>query len=1062
MKKRSISMLLCIAMLISMVASHLGMVFHSQEVKAASDKLIVHYGREDNQYDGWNLWLWPEDGEGTECKFTGEDEFGKVAIFDTRTDVEKMGVIVRKNEWESKEGSGDRFIDLKEGVTEVWITSGVEEIATTAPEGAKPFDLAATVEEAAATTTSPSGDTVLLNIHYHRYDKQYDGWNLWIWPEAGEGAAHQFTGEDDFGKVVTVPVEIKDGVTKAGIILRLNEWERKDIDKDRFIDLSSSKDGVIDVYLVEADERIYTNKDDIDLSPKFLSAELLKNTKEIQFKVTVPIASGAEGEINQYKVTDGDGKEYPILKVWPEDDYVGSQVSLIMKETLDLSKNYTITRTDYGTMNVGMGEAFSSPDFEAVYYYDGDDLGSSYSKENTKFRVWAPTASNVQLHLYTEGLGDNLIKTVDMNKDINGTWIWTETGDLQGTYYTYQATVNGIVQGEAVDPYARTTGANGERGMVLDLASTNPANWDKVKKPEFVNMTDAIIYELHVRDLSSDTNSGIKNTGKFLGLIEKGTKSSNGVSTGLDHMVELGITHLHLLPSYDYASVDETKLDTPQFNWGYDPDNYNVPEGSYSTDPYNGAVRVNEFKQMVQGLNESGIRVIMDVVYNHTMTIDSNLNRLVPDYYYRKVGDTFSNASGCGNETASERAMMRKYIVDSVVYWATEYKIDGFRFDLMGIHDIETMNAVRGALDKVDPSIIIYGEGWTSGSSPLPEYLRALKINTEQIDGVAAFSDDIRDGIKGSVFVAEEGGFVSGREGMEESIKFGIVASTNHSQINYELVNYSDKHWAGSPTQTINYASAHDNLALWDKLASSNPEDTVEDRIKMNKLSSAIVLTSQGIPFFQAGEELLRTKVNPDGSFNENSYKSSDEVNMIRWDWKTDNADVFEYYKGLIAFRKAHPALRMTTTEDIQNNLKFIDGVAANVVAYVIENSPNGERAEKIFVVHNANRDSIALDLPTGEWDVYVNHEKAGVEKLSTITDGKLEVAGISSMVLIQGLKDVVETEDTTEDTTEAISDTLTEEKETKGIKWPFIALGLVGAAVLAGGLFFLKGRKKR
>ena len=653
-------------------------------------------------------------------------------------------------------------------------------------------------------------------------------------------------------------------------------------------------------------------------------------------------------------------------------------------------------------------DVFSSQKFNETFYYSGDDLGCTYLKENTSFRVWAPTASGVKLNLYSEGLGDNLIKSVNMNKDVNGTWIIQEHSNLKDVYYTYEVCVNGIIN-EAVDPYVRTTGANGKRGMVLDLKATNPRNWNKellqdnIKTAKYINATDAVIYELHIRDISSDNSSGIKNVGKFLGVIERGTKNKDGIPTGLDHLIDLGITHLHLLPVFDYASVDETRLEEAQFNWGYDPENFNVPEGSYSTDPYQGEVRVKEFKQMIQDLHDVGIRVVMDVVYNHTFdTESSNFNKLVPNYYYRKKGEIFTDASGCGNELASERLMVRKYIVDSVVYWAKEYNIDGFRFDLMGILDIETMNEVRKALDKIDPSIIIYGEGWTCDDSALKENLRAMKKNTSKLNNIASFSDDIRDGIKGSVFIASEKGFISGKSGMEETIKCGIVAATKNRQVDYKNVNYSKKAWAKEPTQTVNYVSAHDNLTLWDKIASSNLKDNEENRIRMNKLASAIVLTSQGIPFFQAGEEILRSKQKEDKSFEENSFKSSDSINSIKWNQKTNYIDVYNYYKGLIAFRKEHAALRMVTTEDIQNNLIFEEGLEANVVAYKIKNSPNGETANKIFVVHNANKHAVSLNLPKGIWDVYVNSEKAGVDILSTVTSGNVRVKPISSMVLIR------------------------------------------------------------
>ena len=514
-----------------------------------------------------------------------------------------------------------------------------------------------------------------------------------------------------------------------------------------------------------------------------------------------------------------------------------------------------------------------------------------------------------------------------------------------------------------------------------------------------------MIYELHIRDLSSDASSGIQNTGKFLGLTERGTKNSEGLATGLDHILDLGVTHVQILPSYDYATVDETKLDTAQFNWGYDPKNYNVPEGSYSTDPYHGEVRVNEMKQMIQTLHENGIRVNMDVVYNHTYNLtDSWFQKTVPDYYYRKNGDNYSNGSGCGNETASERAMMRKYIVDSVVYWATEYHVDGFRFDLMGVHDLDTMKAVREALDQVDPSIMVYGEGWTGGESALPAAQQATKNHIYQLDRVGAFSDDIRDGIKGSVFDSLDKGFVSGKDGMEESIKFGVVAATPHPQVMISKNDKKSTNWSGQPGQSINYISCHDNLTFWDKLAISNADDSEADRVKMNKLGSAIILTSQGVSFMQAGEEMLRSKPNEksESGFDENSYCSPDATNSIKWDNKGNVIDTYEYYKGLIAFRKAHSSLRMTTATDIQNTLTFMSGLDANVVAYTIKGEAQGETAQNITVIYNGNPDAVTVNLPAGAWDICVNGEKAGCESLGT-AEGSVTVEGISAMVLVQG-----------------------------------------------------------
>lgn len=648
-----------------------------------------------------------------------------------------------------------------------------------------------------------------------------------------------------------------------------------------------------------------------------------------------------------------------------------------------------------------MDKAIGSAAFDEEWAYDGNDLGAVYTKDKTVFRVWAPLASEVTLNLYKQGDDDNLMETIPMTADRKGTWVYEKAGDLQGIYYTYSVR-NGKDINEVVDLYARSTGVNGNRGEIIDLEAANPDGFAADVRPAFSNATDAVIYELHIRDLSSDASSGIHNTGKFLGLTERGTRNSEGLSTGLDHILELGVTHVQLLPSFDYATVDEAKPDIAQFNWGYDPKNYNVPEGSYSTDPYHGEVRVREMKQMIQTLHQNGLRVIMDVVYNHTYNLaDSWFQKTVPDYYYRKKGGSYSNGSGCGNETASERAMMRKYIVDSVVYWATEYHIDGFRFDLMGVHDLDTMRAVREALDKVDPSIMVYGEGWTGGEAALPAEQQTVKSHIYQLDRVGAFSDDIRDGIKGSVFDALDRGFVSGKAGTEEDIQFCVAAATAHPQLNPGSRGRAN--WSGQPGQSINYVSCHDNLTFWDKLAISNAADSEADRVKMNKLGSAIILTSQGVPFMQAGEEMLRSKPNEKrrSGYDENSYCSPDKTNSIKWDDKGKVMDIYEYYKGLIAFRKAHSALRMTTAVDIRDRLSFMSGLAANVVAYTIKSKAHGKTAQDITVIYNGNPDAVTVSLPAGAWTVCINGEKAGCEALAT-AQGSVTVEGISAMVLVQ------------------------------------------------------------
>jgi pullulanase len=648
---------------------------------------------------------------------------------------------------------------------------------------------------------------------------------------------------------------------------------------------------------------------------------------------------------------------------------------------------------------------FSGSQFEAAYFYQGNDLGAIWSKNATDFRVWAPTASQVILNLYRSGDQEDLVYSTPMLLDQKGTWFISIDGDLHGVYYTYEVTVDGETK-TAVDPYARAVGVNGKRGMIINLAATDPPGFVNEKKPDFINPTDAIIYELHIRDFSIHPSSGMKHKGKYLAFTEQGTTNSFGGKTGVDYLKDLGITHVHLLPAFDFMTIDETRLGEAQYNWGYDPQNYNVPEGSYSTNPYHGEVRIYEFKRMIQALHRNGIRVIMDVVYNHTMeSEESNFNKIVPGYYYRLTPEGyFSNASGCGNETASERAMMRKFIIDSVIYWASQYHIDGFRFDLMGIHDIQTMNELRSALNELDPSILLYGEGWTGGLSPMPEWKRAVKQNIKNMNpGIAAFNDNFRDAIKGSVFRQEEQGYVSGRGGMEETIKACVTASIWHQDVDYGRVNASlNAAWAAEPTQTVNYISSHDNLTLWDKLTLSNQYDSEGNRRKRNLLAAAILFTSQGMVFFMAGEEFLRSKPkNAEGTvFDDNSYRSSDEVNSLKWNQCKEKEKVLAYYKGLIAFRKAHSGLRMTTAKDIRARLRFLEWSQPNVITFMIRT----EGEEELCIIYNSNSEAKTIHIPQGEWRIYGKGNQVGTQCLGETPGGSVVVEAISALFLVRTL----------------------------------------------------------
>jgi pullulanase len=643
------------------------------------------------------------------------------------------------------------------------------------------------------------------------------------------------------------------------------------------------------------------------------------------------------------------------------------------------------------------------------------NLGVEYSKESTKFILWAPNANNVRLALFgkdEKNYTNAPERILDMNRGMQGTWNIGIKEDLKGEFYNFLVTNSGNER-EVTDPYAKALGVNGNRGMVVDLRETDPIDFNKDERPELSSAAGSIIYEVHVRDFSINENSGIRpeRKGKFVAFCEHGTTiPGKYTSTGINYLKELGVTHIHLLPSFDYETVDETKLDMPQYNWGYDPKNYFAPEGSYSINPYNGAKRITEFKEMVGSIHKAGLRVVMDMVYNHTYkSYDSNLNLIVPGYYYRQdINGNFSNGSGCGNELASERYMVRKLIVDSVTYWAKEYHIDGFRFDLMGLHDIETMKLIRSELDKIDPSIIIYGEGWTGGWTPLRGEDSAVKQNITKFHNmqIAAFSDDTRDSVKGHVFNINERGYVNGRTGLEESIKFCIVGATGQPGINYDKVIYSRWAWANEPYQCINYISAHDNYTLWDKLYLTNKDSSLEKRKNMNKLAAAIVLTSQGIPFFQAGEEFLRTKKNIDGSFNHDSYNAPDSVNSLDWERVREYKDIVNYYKGLIKLRKKYKAFRMNSSDEIRKNLTFLEYGESfykeNVVAYKIEDNSGKNLCNTIVVILNPNDEEAFVDLKQCGWSVLVNKEKAGLDEIYAIAGNSITVPSKCAHVLIK------------------------------------------------------------
>lgn len=888
--------------------------------------------------------------------------------------------------------------------------------------------------------TVHAAEGITIKLHYHRGDDNYSGWDVWMWEEGGEGGGFPFAEED--GEMVATK-EVTPGITRIGFIIRTADWT-KDFDGDQFIDVSEVISGTVHIYVESGQEGYTTEYADDVVTGVRLKTATYNNDSTVTVTMTGELEGSPEGV---FTVADKEGK-VEVTSVEAEKDFA---YTLVLAEELDASKSYTVT-FEGTAYDIYIPSVYSTPEFEAEYTYTEDDLGAVWSKNATTFRVWAPTAESVKVNLYESGKGyvKDLMESLEMTPDVKGTWTLSKDGDLNGVYYTYSVVIDGVER-EACDPYARTTGVNGERAMVIDLDGTDPEGWENDVDPHAGNkINDAVIYELHVRDLSVGADSGIENKGKFLGLTETGTKTASGIATGLDHIKELGVTHLHLLPIYDFGSVDETHTVENLFNWGYDPVNYNVPEGSYSTDPYNGEVRVKELKQAVKALHDNDISVVMDVVYNHVYNASSFcFNKIVPDYFSRiDASGGYSNGSGCGNDTASERSMVKKYIVDSVSYWADEYHIDGFRFDLVGLLDTDTVNEIVTEVHKDHPNVIFYGEGWTMETAVTKEgYTLATQVNSSYTPEFAYFNDTIRDGLKGSVFDDLDKGFASGKTGMEETITDCYLGA--------------DK-WCSSPSQTINYASCHDNLTLFDHLQTARPEASREDLVKMNNLAAAVYMTAQGTPFLQAGEEMLRTKQREDGTFDSNSYSSGDQINCLKWSDLEDEAyaQVFEYYKGLIAFRKAHGALRLSKAEDVAVYVTPVDGLDANVLAYDIKGGQENETADELFLVFNANESETTVTLPEGSWNVCINGEKAGTEVLETVSGGSLTVAPVSAMALVKESSQEAGSGEAAdvEQAGEGVQET---EDNSGGFNRTVLVIVIV-AVVVCGGGFAVSRRKKK
>ena len=840
----------------------------------------------------------------------------------------------------------------------------------------------APTEPPAEEYTEPLIDGYNQITFYWSYPGTYENCDMWIWIGDQAGKGYLFH-ECDYGAKVVV--NVPEDVEEVGFIVRRDcsdpggtSWgsATKDFEQDRFAVIEGRETFV---YLKTGDPTQYYSNDGgktLETAKKFTLAGIVDANK-LQYRIT---PNATITDISQVKVFDGD-REIPVSSV----STLGKEAAngyIELAEELDLSKTYTVSIEGYGEKTAIPTDVFDSQYFADNYHYDGTDLGAVISGSTTTFKVWAPTASRVVLNLYEAGDGVDAYKSVDMVRGEKGVWAYTEECG-HGTYYTYTVTTSVGTQ-EAVDPYARAAGVNGNRGMVVDLSLTDPEGWSgaELRNP-ISSYSEAIIWEVHVRDFSNRISDS-QYKGKYLAFTETGLVNEHGESVGVDYLVQLGVTHVHLLPVYDYATVDESDPNSA-FNWGYDPKNYNVPEGSYSTDPYHGEVRILEYKQMVQALHEAGIGVIMDVVYNHTYDANSSFNRIVPYYYYRyTTSGANTSASGCGNDTASERYMFGKFMVESAAYWIEEYKLDGLRFDLMGLHDVQTMQEVESAVHTINPHAILYGEGWTMGAT-IDGSAQANQANISQIKptgnaigSVAVFNDAIRDGLKGSVFDASARGYISGAAAATvRNVIFGIKGGEGMGQT-----------WRVENAMVINYMSAHDNNTLWDKLLLSNPDSTEQQRNRMNNLGAAIVMISRGTPFWQAGEEMLRTK-----GGDENSYKSSDEVNNIDWSVLHEGTmeyDTMLYYRGLIEMRKAFDIFT-----DPNATVANVEELGSGILAVTFDDGRGGQA----LVLINPHNTALPYTLE-GEWNLIATSSEAGSEILAR-ESGSIAVDAIGVRIYV-------------------------------------------------------------
>ncbi|MFU0536514.1 type I pullulanase [Gardnerella swidsinskii] len=959
----------------------------------------IHYAQKADDTRDIGVYLWGKDKDGKELhgawhKFTGTDSFGKV--FETTVDGafenKSLSFITTTENW-GKDG-GDRAIEnCASGLAEAWVTGGSDTTQFTAPDNLKkkPKELKVTV-------------------HYRRNAGDYEGWNMWTWNDGTGGTARYFTSHDDYGKVATFTAKNDAGIDSVGFKVRKstpnNAWDKQD-PSDRSIpnnaiklDPNDPNKGSAEVWLMQDDMAVYLNASMPQLTAHVMSADIV-GLKKLVVKVSGDVSSVKDSDVTLLDTSENPSKKVEITSAKAK----GSEITIETKNDLNIKHKYELSikglakDIKLSASSKTGASVIRTDEFDKKYAYAGDDLGAVYSASSTTFKLWAPTATEVKLITYKSTAEKaEKDKETAMKAEDRGVWSVKLEGDKANTAYAYEVHFADGTVNVSADPYAKAAVVNGERSVVLaDKDAGSAGN----RMLSFTNPSDATIAEMDVRDFSINPNSGISDAhrGRYLGVVEAGTKTTDKQNvSGLDYLKSLGVTHVQIMPMYDFGSVNETgdlSYGKPGAqNWGYDPQNYNVPEGSYSTDPANPTTRVQEAKQMIAGLHKAGLRVIMDVVYNHVYNAQNHsFNKTVPGYYFRYKDGALNGNSGCGNDTASERQMMRKYILDSVKYWATNYNLDGFRFDLMGLIDLKTMQEVRAELNKIDPSIIVLGEGWDMNEL-LPKSESTIQPNAYKIPGVAFFNDSFRDSVKGSVFAAKGTGFVNGNT--DKGVKALLEHNLLGCQFGTSTIKCSngnaETHFADA-SQVVQYVEAHDNLSLYDKLKVSAPKDTEEVRLKRVKLANSMILLSRGMPFIQLGQEFLRTK-NGEG----NSYNKGDVVNALDWNRAADKSDSVNYFKGLLKLRKSIRSLRDFDYATINKNMKMIDGTPDGVIAYTLK-----DKDKQYVVVFNANNAETEVKIPAGKYSALVANGKVNdtAQDATVADDGTYKIAPVSTAVLL-------------------------------------------------------------